>query len=243
MKILLLGGTQEGKQLAERLANDPQIELTYSTRKKVATPTAGYTPIHGGFGGAQGLAEMLVQEQFELILDMTYPYAAQMSRHAAIAVKTGNTPLWFYQRPRWIAQPNEQWFFYDSLAEIIPALTAFKRCFFSMNDPYFQSKPIIPNSQQWFVRSRANKSFQNSQRLTFVEPLESEHALFQTLKIDVLISYDSGGDVAKTKIEAAKAASIPVFFIKRPAHPEEGRAFADITTIEQALSNLIAAQE
>jgi precorrin-6A/cobalt-precorrin-6A reductase len=240
MKILLLGGTQEGKRLAERLTNHPQIELIYSTRKQVTPPTAGYTTIHGGFGGAEGLAERLQREQFELVLDMTYPYAAQMSRNAAIAVKISNTPLWFYQRPRWIAQPNEQWLFYDSLAEIIPALTAFKRCFFSMNDPCFQNRPAIPNSQQWFVRSRSNSCSQNSQRLTFIDSFESESVLFKTLKIDALISYDSGGNSAKTKIEAAKAVSIPVFFIKRPTHPEEGEAFTNISAIEQTLSNLIA---
>ncbi len=240
MKILLLGGTQEGKQLAERLANYHQIELIYSTARKVPTPTANYTAIHGGFGGAENLAKKLDEEHFDLLLDMTYPYAAQMSQNAAIATKLSSIPIWSYQPPRWTATQNDRWHFYDSLTEIISALQPYHRCFFSIGNDFLQEKKIIPSHQRWFIRSSSETGQEETGQKHFIKgrgPFLYEEALtlFKSLKIEVLVSYDSGGEAAKKKIEAAKTASIPVFFIRRPTTQQTDRQFNDTDSIEKTL--------
>jgi precorrin-6A/cobalt-precorrin-6A reductase len=240
MKILLLGGTQEGKQLAERLVNYHQIELIYSTVRKVPPPTTNYTAIHGGFGGAENLAKKLGEEHFDLLLDVTYPYAAQMSKNAAIAATLSSTPIWSYQQPRWTATPNDRWHFYDSLSEIISAIQPYQRCFFSLGNSFPDDEQTVPNHQQWFIRYHSANKQKKTANKTFVEgggPFSYKEALklFKSLKIDALISNACGGGAAKAKIEAARAASIPVFFISRPLAQSADRQFTNISSIEQAL--------
>ncbi len=240
IKILLLGGTQEGKQLAEQLATYPQIELIYSTARKVPKPAADYTTIYGGFGGANGLTKKLKNENFHLLLDMTYPYAAQMSQNAAIAAQLSHTKIWRYQRPAWTAQPDDRWFFYSTLAEIISAIKPYQRCFFSLGNNLPNDMQTTPAYQQWFIRCRSKQRQKRAPQKTYLEgqgpfSFEEELKLLKALQIDSLITYDSGGDAAKTKIEAARTASIPVFFISRPTPPQAGRKFGDIDSIEKAL--------
>ena len=57
--LLLFGGTTEANALARALA-DAGIAATYSYAGRVGTPRAQPLPTRvGGFGGAQGLADLL----------------------------------------------------------------------------------------------------------------------------------------------------------------------------------------
>ena len=56
-KILILGGTTEGRLLAERLAGDPRFDATLSLAGRTANPAPQALPMRvGGFGGIEGLA-------------------------------------------------------------------------------------------------------------------------------------------------------------------------------------------
>lgn len=238
MKILLLGGTQEGKQLASRLANLSQIELIYSTKRAVAPPSANYTTIYGGFGGVDGLARKLTEEGFDLLLDMSYPYATQISQNAVAAARLSSLPVWGFQPPQSIAEAGDQWHFCPSLTELMTAIKPYHRCLFTLGGKAPPSANKIPPHQHWFIRgapeerSHPQKTFiKGGRALSFEEALR----LFSSLKIDALISHDSGSEASKRKIEAARVASIPLFFISRPAPQKTDRQFDTIASIEKAL--------
>ena len=56
-RILILGGTTEARQLAERLAPRTDLAVTLSLAGRTAAPAPQPVPVRiGGFGGAAGLA-------------------------------------------------------------------------------------------------------------------------------------------------------------------------------------------
>ena len=55
-RVLILGGTTEGRQLGERLATRGDLDVTLSLAGRTAAPVPHAVPIRiGGFGGAAGL--------------------------------------------------------------------------------------------------------------------------------------------------------------------------------------------
>src|SRR5205814_1447374 len=83
-RILILGGTAEARQLAERLVGRTDLAMTLSLAGRTASPARQAVPVRiGGFGGADGLAQYLMSERVEALIDVTHPYAARISANAA----------------------------------------------------------------------------------------------------------------------------------------------------------------
>jgi len=49
--------------------------------------------------------------------------------------------------------------------------------------------------------------------------VDEEVALFTMLGVDVLVVKNAGGDMSRSKLDAARAMGMPVVMIKRPARP------------------------
>src|SRR5258707_9888246 len=92
-RILILGGTAEARQLAGRLAGRAGLEVTLSLAGRTASPAAQPVPVRvGGFGGAAGLADYLVGERIDALIDATHPYANVISANAVAAARRSGPP-------------------------------------------------------------------------------------------------------------------------------------------------------
>ena len=61
-RILILGGTTEARQLAARLAARGDLDIILSMAGRTENPVEQPVPVRtGGFGGAQGLADWLLE--------------------------------------------------------------------------------------------------------------------------------------------------------------------------------------
>ena len=97
----------------------------------------------------------------------------------------------------------------------------------------------IPRSQHWTIRcahrARADVANHGTQYtvLESIGPfnLEKELALFQTRKIDVLVTKNSGGKGVSAKLAAARQLDIPVCVLKRPGPAKAHREFDNITVL------------
>ncbi|MFZ0237710.1 MAG: precorrin-6A/cobalt-precorrin-6A reductase, partial [Xanthobacteraceae bacterium] len=73
-RILILGGTTEARELAERLAKRTDLEIVVSLAGRTKSPAPQPVPVRtGGFGGAAGLAEYLGKERIDALIDATHP--------------------------------------------------------------------------------------------------------------------------------------------------------------------------
>src|SRR5579863_9569257 len=101
MKILILGGTGEARELAERLVGLGH-DVTTSLAGRTSAPTlpAGDLRV-GKFGGIAGLAGYLNARGFDRLVDATHPYAGLISINAVAAAERTQIPLVRFMRPAW----------------------------------------------------------------------------------------------------------------------------------------------
>src|SRR5690349_188542 len=101
MKILILGGTAEARELANRLVA-MKHDVTTSLAGRTQDPILPDGDIRmGKFGGIPGLAAYLRAARMERIVDATHPYAGLISVNAVAASQQTGIPLVRYMRPAW----------------------------------------------------------------------------------------------------------------------------------------------
>lgn len=230
MRILILGGIGEALKLARMLA--VTHDVIYSVAGKGRIPDLPCRVRCGGFGGAEGLATFLRENQVERLIDATHPYAAQISRNAAQAAQWANIQLWAYRRPPWQPEVGDDWRMVADWAELLLALRPFQRPFFTIGLEPLRHIAEIPPEQHWRVRCLAAEPCSSPQLTLFcaVGPfsLEQELALLRDCQIDVLVAKNSGGDAVEAKLAAARLTGIPVVMLERPVLPVADQEFADL---------------
>ena len=230
MQILLLGGIGEAVRLARGLTRDHAV--IYSIAGKGHRPELPCPVQVGGFGGSAGLARFLREQGIERLIDATHPYAAQMSWNAAHAARLTGVPLWAYRRPPWRPESGDNWRFVADWPELLAAVQAFQRPFFTIGLEPLRQTAAIPPHQHWLVRCLEAKA-PDSPQLTILGAtgpftLEAELALLRDWRIDVLVVKNSGGDAVVAKLEAARQLQIQVILLERPALPAADREFATV---------------
>lgn len=238
MRVLILGGIGEAVTLARMLA--PVHCATYSIAGKGRTPDLGCAVRVGGFGGADGLAAFLRENGIELLIDATHPYAAQISRNAALAAHWADIPLWAYRRPAWRPAPGDDWRSVANWSAMMAALGEFKRPFFTIGLEPLRHVAEIPAGQHWLVRCLAATP-PASRQLTLLCAtgpfrLDEELMLLRDYRIDALVAKDSGGGAIEAKLMAARQSRVPVLLLERPVLPAADREFARIEGLVEALS-------
>ncbi len=230
MRVLILGGIGEAVTLARTLA--PVHAVTYSIAGKGRTPDLSCAVRVGGFGGADGLAAFLRENGIELLIDATHPYAAQISRNAALAAHLADIPLWAYRRPAWRPAPGDDWRSVANWSAMMAALGEFERPFFTIGLEPLRHVAEIPAGQHWLVRCLAAAP-PASRQLTLLCAtgpfrLDEELMLLRDYRIDALVAKDSGGGAVEAKLIAARQSRIPVVLLERPALPAADRFYDDV---------------
>jgi precorrin-6A/cobalt-precorrin-6A reductase len=238
-RILILGGTTEARLLGERLAKRGDLDVTLSLAGRTAAPVPHAVPVRiGGFGGADGLADYLIGERVDVLIDATHPYATAISENAIAAARKTGMPFVVLRRPAWSRADGDRWTEVDDTVAVVHAiggqprrvfvalgrndLTAFITApqhfyLFRSVDPI---DPPLPLPQASYITERG--PFGEAHDRT----LMTEH------RIDVVISKNSGGSAAYGKIAAARALGIEVIMIRRGAATNA----AAVTTIDETVA-------
>ncbi|WP_415846242.1 cobalt-precorrin-6A reductase [Stutzerimonas zhaodongensis] len=237
-RILLLGGTGDALRLARGLGSSHVYSLAGLGR----VPGDLQCQVRvGGFGGAQGLAEYIMAEHIDLLVDATHPYAAQISSNAARAAEQAGIPCWALRRPAWQAGEGDNWHEVNDWAELIGALGDFQRPFFTLGREPLAHLHEIPEHQHWTVRCLdAQASTDRAEIIGDRGPfeLEAERQLFERLNCDVLVSKNSGGDSTEPKLQVARERGLPVLLLRRPLLPAVSREFARRDELFSALKTI-----
>jgi precorrin-6A/cobalt-precorrin-6A reductase len=239
MKILLLGGTGEGRRLAVELHRLGH-EVIYSLAGVAGIVDLPCRVRVGGFGGVGGLVEYLRGEGVERLLDATHPYAARIHHHAAAAAEAVGLPLWALRRPPWRPRPGDDWRPAGDWAAVREALHGFRRPLFTIGRGPLGEAGTIPAGQHWIVRCLPGGEAPVHPRFTLVaarphaDP-EEEIGLMRKHGVDVLVSKNSGGTAAYGKIEAARRLRLPVIMLERPVLPVARREFEEVGALLAAM--------
>lgn len=246
-KVLILGGTGEAATLATKIELLPGIVAiaSFAGRTQERNPVASRNSVSvrtGGFGGAAGLAAYLRQEQIDILIDATHPFAAQISFNAAQAANECGIPRLMLVRPPWEKMPGDDWISVannQAAAEVLPGLA--ERIFLTIGRQEISAYAHLKDI--WFLMRMidpptADVPLPPGELLLARGPfsLAQERSLLQTYQIGAIVSKNSGGDATYAKIIAARELGIPVVMIQRPPIPE-GETVADVESVLAWLQN------
>lgn len=245
MRVLLLGGTGEARELAAALVAEPGMTVVSSLAGRVVAPSlpAGEVRI-GGFRGADGLGRWLREHRVDAVVDATHPFAGDISASAAAACATSGVPLLVLVRPGWNPRDGDDWRVVTSLdaaAALLPSLG--ERVFltvgrqglgaFAASDRWFLVRTIDPPEAPLPARRHVLLA-----RGPFT--VAGERELLRRHRIDVLVTKDSGGTMTAAKLHAARAERLPVVVVARSS---SSAAATRATTVDEALRWLRRALE
>jgi len=247
MRILILGGTTEARELARRIADDRRFEPTLSLAGRTRAPLAQPVPVRvGGFGGGEGLAAWLIQEQIEAVIDATHPFAVNISASAVAATRAVGIPLGSLQRPAWEPGPGDRWTIVTTAEKAAAALGDTPRRVFltagRLELPAFATAP----QHSYLARTiDPPGDVPLPPRIRFLNDrgpfdADAEARLLAAERIEVLVSKNSGGAATYAKIEAASRLGLPVVMIARPEKPA-GHGLANLDACVRWLEDLHAA--
>jgi len=240
-RILILGGTTEARQLAERLAPRTDLAVTLSLAGRTAAPAPLPVPVRiGGFGGAAGLAAWLGAEAIDLMIDATHPYAARISANVAAAAALAQVPLLALDRPAWVAVDGDRWTEVPDMPAAVGALGSPPcRAFLALGRN--EMAPFTAAPQHFYLIRSVDPvdpplALPQAVYLTGRGPFDEsgERELLAHHRIDVIIAKNSGGAATYGKIAAARSLGLPVIVLARPARPQVPAA----ASVEEALVRL-----
>ncbi|HEY5597626.1 MAG TPA: cobalt-precorrin-6A reductase [Kiloniellales bacterium] len=222
-RILILGGTGEARALAGRLIDAGQDVVTSLAGVTQAPHLPKGEVRRGGFGGPQGLAAYLRDGGFEILIDATHPFAAQISRHAAEAAKACGLPIYRLERPAWVAEEGDHWIGVPNIAAAVAALPADARVFLTIGRK--EVAPFLARADLTGVMrmiEAPEKAPPPRWHLILARPpftIAGERELMAANRITHVVSKNAGGEETRAKLIAARETKIPVVMIARPAKP------------------------
>jgi precorrin-6A/cobalt-precorrin-6A reductase len=237
-RVLILGGTGEGIELASRLYRSGLVWTMSSLAGRVneAKRPEGFVRV-GGFGGVNGLVAYLMKEAINVVVDVTHPFAAQIGRNAELACARLGLPLVVFTRPPWIRVKGDIWHEVANFQNATDFVNSrAKRVFLSIGRQEVGSFSGCENG--WFliraIQEPIGQLPRHNKVLLRRGPfnLDEELQLLRDHSIEYLVSKNSGGLGTYAKIQAARLLGIPVVMINRPVkHTVQG-----VEKLEDAVS-------
>lgn len=236
MRILVLGGTAEGRAIAAA-AVDAGFDVVSSLAGRTKQPVvpAGSVRV-GGFGGAEGLAQFLRDEEISAVINAIHPFAARMACNALEASERTGVPLLRLLRPSWAAR-DDNWVWVSSHAEAAVAAAADGGAVFltvgrqhaldyaqALEGHEVVCRVADAGSLPWPTHWRVLQ-----ERGPFT--LEGERALMRAHRVAVLVTKDAGGDHTAAKLDAARELGVQVVMLRRP----EGEGDV-VSSVDEALA-------
>lgn len=230
LRVLLLAGTGEARQIAFSLAKDPRIVSMAALARSGRRPMPLGIPTRiGGWGGREAFRDWLGQMRINGIIDATHPFAAGISaRTASVAEDLGIDYLHFL-RPAWRPENGDRWEFLNREEEAADHVPAGARVFLATGRKRIEAfENLRGRDLMCRLIDGTHEPFPhpNGRYLVHRPPftIDQEIATFKALGIDWLVARNSGGAGSRAKIDAARALGIPVAMIRRPPQPEAARA-------------------
>ncbi|ANN22180.1 cobalt-precorrin-6A reductase [Amycolatopsis orientalis] len=240
MTLLILGGTGEARELATELVARGE-HVVSSLAGRVARPKLPDGEVRvGGFGGPEGLARWLTENDVTAMIDATHPFAERIGANAAEAARMTGTPLLRLARPGWTEGPGDSWHWADDLAHaarLLPDLgervflTSGRQglaAFAGLDGLWFLIRCVDPPE---VPLPRRHEVLLDRGPYT----VEKERALMVRHGIEVLVTKDSGGAMTAAKLTAARELGVPVVVVRRlEGYRRPGTA--SVTTVRDALT-------
>lgn len=233
MTLLLLAGTGEARQISWELADyHPPIiaSLAGATRAPADLPVATRV---GGFGGEAGFRDFLDRFDISAVIDATHPFADRITQRTARVCADLGVPYLLFRRPPWVPEAGDNWRMIareeDAAQHIPEGATVFLGTgrqtlerFANLEGRRVICRQIDPPTAPF--------PFDGGEFLIGRPPfsVSREIELFEALGVDWLVVKNAGGDLSRSKLDAARQLKIPVLMLARPPVPPGADVVSDV---------------
>lgn len=225
MKVLLLAGTTEARDLADRLAGDSRFEMVASLAGATRAPLPYACQVRqGGFGGVDGLEKYIKENGFRSIVDATHPFARVMPGRARELARRLGLPCLRLLRRGWTPGPGDRWTVVADEAAVGSVITKGARVFLATGGRSLARFADLAEGRHLVVRvtdpPEAPFPFPSGTWVVGRPPFREADEI-RTLvdhRVDVLVVKDAGGPAA-SKLAAARHLGLPVVMLRRPEPP------------------------
>ncbi len=245
-QVLILGGTTQSRRLACALSHYDEIQTTtsFAGRTQNRRPVAGRVRV-GGFNGIAGLIDYLRKQRIDLVVDATHAFANNISANALTACNACNIPRLLLLPPAWEPKSGDNWTLVDSHSEAVEKANAgaYISVFVAVGQQEIMDYAGLTASK---VTARMIElpdgelppNFELRQaRGPF--SLEQERTLFASLRIDLLICKNAGGEAGLSKLIAAREQKIAVVMLRRPTYQLASKE-QPVATVADAMTKVLA---
>jgi precorrin-6A/cobalt-precorrin-6A reductase len=236
VRILILGGTSEARELAADLTA-AGVDILSSLAGRVQRPRLPTGPVRtGGFGGAAGLSTFLRDEHIGAVIDATHPFAATITANAAAAATAVGVPRLVLRRPQWDLDPSWQ-----PVADIAAAAATVQawpgEAVFLTTGRRDLAAFAGDDRHRFLVRTVDPPDPPVPPHMTLLLDrgpyrIEGEAELMRRHGIRLLVTKNSGGSMTAAKLQAAREAGVEVVVVQRPPVPPGSTV---VTTVAEAL--------
>jgi len=221
MKVLVIGGTADGRKLATKLF-ELGFDVVYSIAGLVRKATVPGPVISGGFTQFGGLAKYIIEQHITHVIDATHPFAKKMSNTLAQVSKQLAIPAIRFHRKQWPKTEKDLWIEVNHWDELISSIVEHQSLFVTAGQiSQHVIEQLAAQAEHVLLRTAMPPKVDLPVNVTWLKAigpflLEDEKQLLKQYKIDAIISKNSGGDATYAKIQAAAQAQLPVYQFKRP---------------------------
>ncbi len=230
MRVLMLAGTGEARQVAAALAQVRGLTLIASVAAGTRAPNALGVPTRiGGFGGDAGFERYLEHERIGAVLDATHPFSAGISHRTARICAARGLPYAQVLRPAWRPMEGDHWLFAEDEAHAAAAVPDGATVFVATGRQRIEAFGPMPGRRvhvrQIETAPEEPPPFADGHWVVGSPPFRTDEEvdLFHHLGIDWLIVRNAGGSSSRSKLDAARTLGIRVAMIRRPLQPEAVR--------------------
>ena len=229
--VLVTGGTAAARALAETMAA-AGWPVVYALAGITAHPRLprhpGVRVRRGGFGGAEGLARWLRQQDIAALVDATHPHARTMPQQALKAARLAGVPHLRYLPPPPPLPRDARILPVADVATMAALLPRGARVFAALGSrglavlsargdvrlsARMRTPPACPTPPRWRLVIGAEGAPRAS--------MATELALLRALRAQFLLARHSTG--SRHIVHAAARLGLPVLLAKRPAPPAGAR--------------------
>ena len=235
MRILILGGTGEARELAGELAAR-DVDVLSSLAGRVRNPRLPAGPVRvGGFGGADGLAAFIRRERVTHLIDATHPFAGTITANAALAAEQAGVPRLVLRRPGWDADPA--WRTVAGMTEAAEAVRDWRGEGPGEGENHGHGDGVFlttgrrdlavfagDDAHRFLVRTVDPPDGPVPPRMTLVTSrgpytADGESRLMRRHGVGLLVTKNSGGPMTSAKLTAARDLGVAVVMVQRPPLP------------------------
>jgi len=238
MKILILGGTEEARALADALVGMGH-DVTTALAGRTSDPMVPKGELRiGKFGGRAGLANFMLDNGFQRLVDATHPYAVQAATNAVQAAEETGIRLVRLVRPPYVEPQYAFWHHVQTSEEAAAGLPPGARVMLTVGHSGLETF-LARTDCSFIVRSieAPEKPLPPHARSLISRPpffVGGETDLLTQEAITHLISKNSGGVQTEAKLQAALKLRITVVMIARPVRPSAH----EVPTVGRAIAAL-----